>query len=361
MTSVPRRLTIHELDAAALHGQLVRLQGQIVDRVNLADTQLLVLENGPISFEARLASFPPKMELPPLGSWIALTGIYERLEHKSSDESVRFRLLLRDAGDIELLRAPPWWTYERIAWIAGALAVVLLAAFAWAVMLRRRVAAQTKIIAEQIESQRLAEERSRIGRELHDTLEQCLTGVAMQIDAARAAIPETASQARQSLCAASAMLAHSRQEARRSVWDLKTSILEKEGLRGALRELRDSLATGQTEISLALPANWPRLAGKAEFHLLRIAQEAVSNAFKHGEASHVEIALTNGDSQVELSIHDNGRGFDPEQPPGDGRLHFGIAGMRERAGKLNADFRLDSQPGQGTTVRVQLLQQQHIA
>lgn len=339
-----------ERTADGLDGHLVRVEGKVMDRLHLTHSSLIVVHNGAESFQARFAEPEPRLQLPEKNAWVAVTGVLERIDPQQ--EPSQFRLLLRRAEDLQVLRSPPWWTIERIAFLAGGLAVVLLASVTWAVTLRRRVAAQAQVIADQIESQRLAEERSRIGRELHDTLEQYLTGVAMQIDAASALLPETAAPAKQSLQAASAMLSHSRQEARRSVWDLKSSLLEREGLPASLNELAESMQTPQTAIHLEVPRQWEKLGGKSELHLFRIAQEAVSNALKHAEASRIDIVLTQDESQTELTICDDGGGFDPANPNAERPLHFGLAGMRERAGKLNATFELESQPRQGTLVRV---------
>jgi len=348
--SEPMALTVLEAQQKGLHGNLVRLEGEVADRVKLEHTHLLILTNEPVSFQARLVPDESAPNLPPPGAWVTVTGIYERLNLEESESPARFQILLRNPADIQPLRAPSWWTVQRVAWITAGLAVVVLAALAWAMTLRRRVAAQTEIIGQQIESRRLAEERSRIGRELHDTLEQHLTGVALQIDTAFDMLPDSATAARTSLDTASGMLAHSRQEARRSVWDLKNPMLEQRGLPGALEELSASRRTPGVEFSLETPENWERLPEKTEFHLLRIAQEAVSNALKHAGASKLDLILT----PSELTIRDNGCGFDPSRTPGDGRLHFGLAGMRERAGKLNASLQIDAKPDQGTAITIRL-------
>jgi len=352
---VPRPIAGEEENALRLHGQLVQLEGKIVDRLILPNTRVLALSNGMATFEAR---FPNKMDvkLPPRIAWVKVTGVYERLASPQND--AQFRILMRSPRDLQLLRSPPWWTVERIAWLLVGLMVVLVASFAWGYTLRRRVAAQSRVIATQIETQRIAEERTRIGRELHDTLEQHLTGVSMQIETASAVLPDSASQAREALETASAMLSHSRQEARRSVWELKTSVLETEGLDGALRELTKSMGS-TTEITLNIPDNWNRLSGQAELHLLRIAQEAVANTFKHADATHIAIALSDNDSEVELSVRDNGCGFAPSEQLQGGRMHFGVVGMRERAGKLNASFQIDSKPDEGTSVVVRLRRESH--
>src|SRR6185295_11625961 len=89
-----------------------------------------------------------------------------------------------------------------------------------------------------------------------------------------------------------------------------------------------------------------------ESHVLRIAQEAVTNALKHGHATHIELGLDYGVDHITLLVRDDGRGFDADHPPAAASGHFGLFGMRERAAKLGADLRVTSRPGAGTAVHL---------
>ena len=93
-----------------------------------------------------------------------------------------------------------------------------------------------------------------------------------------------------------------------------------------------------------------RLDETLEEQLLRIGQEAVSNAVRHGAASTIHMELCFDHAAVRLRVSDDGCGFDPDRPAHDADGHWGIAGMRERAAKVGAQLRLVSQPGAGTTV-----------
>ncbi len=93
-----------------------------------------------------------------------------------------------------------------------------------------------------------------------------------------------------------------------------------------------------------------RLDETLEEQLLRIGQEAVSNAVRHGSASMIHMELCFDHAAVRLRVSDDGCGFDPDQPAREAAEHWGIAGMRERAEKVGAQLRLVSQPGAGTTV-----------
>ena len=89
-----------------------------------------------------------------------------------------------------------------------------------------------------------------------------------------------------------------------------------------------------------------------EGQLLRVAQEAVTNALKHAEAGRIEVELRFADERITLIVRDDGRGFDADHPPSASSGHFGLFGMRERAIKLEADLRVTSQPGEGTAIQI---------
>jgi signal transduction histidine kinase len=106
------------------------------------------------------------------------------------------------------------------------------------------------------------------------------------------------------------------------------------------------------EISVQAPEERLPLAVEQEEHLYRLAQEALHNAVKHAQAKRAWVELVATDGEVVLTVRDDGVGFDPAEPhPG----HFGLETMRERASRIGADLSLESAPGAGTMVRVQVL------
>lgn len=230
--------------------------------------------------------------------------------------------------------------------------VIVTASLAWAAILRRRVEQQSAIIAEKVSAERIAEERTRIARELHDTLEQHLAGVAIQLDAAAAQMPETAGTATDALTLGAAMLRHSRTEARRSVWDLRSQLLEKNGLAQTLRDLAASMSTEACRIRVEIEGSERRLDPQIEFHLLRIAQEAIANALKHSRARGVTLTLQFSAESALLSIADDGIGFDPAANGASGGAQFGLLGMRERTAKLRGTLQVESAHGHGARVTV---------
>lgn len=341
------------------HGELVTLEGIVIDRLTLPQSKTLALQAGDLFFYASLDNDDPKTSLPESGSWVAVTGICQNVFRgdttrlsQGKNGGMALQVLMRSPTDLRVLSTPSWWTPARLAMLAGSLALVVLASLAWAATLRRRVLVQTDIIKEQVEREHIAEERSRIGRELHDTLEQHLAGVGMQMEAAEARLATDPGAASQSLKLAGAMLRHSRTEARRSVWDLRSQMLEQFGFTGALRELAASMSNNGHQVHFEIHGEERRLDSKAEFHLLRIAQEALTNAIKHGRAASIEIHVHFLPQEIQLTIEDNGSGFDPQAEQHRSAPHFGLLGMRERAGQLKGSLDITSSPGQGTRVHL---------
>lgn len=196
-------------------------------------------------------------------------------------------------------------------------------------------------------------ERARLAREIHDTLAQGFVGIASQLDAVSMLIPDEPSPVRKYLDMARRMARHSLTEARRSVMDLRASALEGRDLAGAIQTSTRRWTAG-SPVDVAVDVSGPAtvLPEEMEQHLLRIAQEAVTNVLKHAAASRVVIQLHTEARRISLRIRDNGRGFEQQDVFTSSGGHFGLIGMRERAERLGGELRLASQPGGGTEVEV---------
>jgi signal transduction histidine kinase len=138
------------------------------------------------------------------------------------------------------------------------------------------------------------------------------------------------------------------------VWDLRSVALEQGGLVEASRQLATADDAARQKVEVTTSGDVRRLPVVVETNLLRIAQEAVTNAIKHSGASRIEVHLNYGERDVMLRVRDNGCGFDVEKVIATSSRRFGLMGMRERAEKMNAAFSLSSQPGQATEVRVKV-------
>jgi len=350
----PKPLDLTKDQLAGLHAELVSIEADLLAlRDGPDDTKTLQCRAGGWFFEASLpaASFGTSRFKPE--DRLRLAGICELTTTSSLPFSAAvdgFRLHLRRGNDIQIIQYAPWWTLRRLLWALGIVGALALIAFAWAALLRRRVSEQTEIIRMQVERSAVKDERQRIARELHDTIEQELAGVSLQLRNARQRLVHAPDQAGSSLDLAEKMLRHCRDEARSSIRDLRSVALEQRGLHGALQEFLVPLAAESgaqfTFETHGAPRNLP---GPAEIHLLRIAHEAVSNAARHSGASEIRVRLSYEPEAVVLEVSDNGQGFDPKAPAPRG--HFGILGIHERANKLRASVSIESAPGTGTTIR----------
>ena len=139
-------------------------------------------------------------------------------------------------------------------------------------------------------------------------------------------------------------------EARRSIAGLRG---DKSGLAASIEQAaRQITETHDIRLRLGLDDNLPSLPTEVEYNLLRIAQEAVTNALKHADARNVEVTLDHSPKEVRLSIEDDGHGFDSQAVDGAVLGHYGLIGMRERAAQIGAEFHVESVSGRGTRIRV---------
>ena len=340
---------------SSLQDDLVRISCEFLSQRDSLTGPILQCRAGGIFFEAWFAEKTAPVVLQP-GDQLALTGILEVTTTRPIprlDWEDGFRMHLAGPEAVMITRKAPWWTADRILITLGIATAIILLVFVWNWLLRRRVAHQAAIISRQAERGVVKDERQRIARELHDTLEQELTGLSMQLGNVAAEISADDDPARHRLTLAQQMLQHCRLEARASVSDLRDPNLLVRDLPEALRE---ALAhqVRETGADLDFSATGPSVPLRAttQNHLLRIAREAVSNALRHGKASNVRCHLTYSREGVALEIEDNGSGFDSSQATPLG--HFGLTGMHERANKIQAQFSLTSNPGFGTKIRLYL-------
>jgi signal transduction histidine kinase len=149
------------------------------------------------------------------------------------------------------------------------------------------------------------------------------------------------------------MSRHSMVEARRSVWDLRCQLLEHGDLVSAISQIVASLVTREhTNVQVKIQGTPMRLPGQIEMNLLRIGQEAVANAMKHGRARVVNVALLYTSTSVRLTVVDDGTGFVASQASHIG--HFGLLDMRERAQSMGSQLKIESEAGSGTRIVVEV-------
>jgi ligand-binding sensor domain-containing protein/signal transduction histidine kinase len=195
-------------------------------------------------------------------------------------------------------------------------------------------------------------ERTRIAREIHDNLAQEMAGISVQLEVVARTMPVGAEAANTYLDNARRQVRHGIAEARRYVWDLRSPALENNDLRTALSETARRL-TNETNVQprVEVSGTFRRLPTLVETNLLRIGQEAINNAVKHAEAQQISVNLIFDVLRVQLSVRDDGRGFDSDQLATNGKAgHFGLIGMRERAEQIGGTLSINSSLGSGTEV-----------
>jgi signal transduction histidine kinase len=213
------------------------------------------------------------------------------------------------------------------------------------------LAMQLTRLAEQNQKAVLLEERNRMAREIHDTLAQGFTGIVIQLEAAEDALGEPRGDVNRHLTRARDLARESLAEARRSVYALRPQSLERKPLPIALRDAITALTTdAPLTVEWQWPKQWPALPPDLEADLLRLGQEAVTNALRHAGATRLRVALRILPEAVEMEVSDNGRGFDPDSVRPDAPGGFGLVGMRERAAQHGGELSVTSAPAGGTTI-----------
>jgi signal transduction histidine kinase len=398
----PKQASLENVQNGLHHAEFVSFEGRLIDHAvkqmrrqmsEPATTRTtLVLQSTNVLFTAEgdEPADQAKLALIPLGSTIEVSGVC--LTEIESDGKVKsFRILMRTPDDVTILGQPSWFTPRRLVAGVGVLCAVLIAIMGWTValskknttlsllvrereeaqaelqrahdLLEERVKERTAQLKFQITARKEAEvqskavlgERTRLAQELHDTLEQTLAGIALQLETACKLFDRNLDAAMRHLELARNLMNQSQIEVRRSVWDLRCRALEQFDLPGALLRSARQMTQGTGIVVELETRGQPRpLPEVVEENLLRIGQEALTNVIKHSEASRANVDLAFGPQNVVLTIIDDGHGFDSQAIVGPGDGHFGFLGMSERAKRLGGRVQIDSVPGVSTTVRVEI-------
>lgn len=349
-------------------GRLISLTGtlQQIEMLDNGDRQLFIDCDGHVITALRnqaTSERPP--DTPRTGSRIKLTGVCvvdynEGWPALTEAEPVNMRLLLRGPEDITVIQPASWWTPARLRIALAVFALLVLAALPWIRSLRRKIEQRTAELAsetrarrdDEVEFQATLRERERVAADMHDTVEQALTGVSYQLALADRLHDSEPGRGREHLKLASQLLAQSREDVRRSVWNLRAQALDGRPLTEVLRDVAAGFAARHsvnTTVSVTGPER--EIPEHPAGHLLLLAQEAMTNAAKHAAPEDIDLTLAFGPDHLDLRIRDDGSGFDPPQAPGLAEGHLGLQGMRERMKRLGGSLQIDSQPGHGTEIR----------
>lgn len=215
------------------------------------------------------------------------------------------------------------------------------------------LALQLTRLAEDAKQVALVEEHNRLAREIHDTLAQTFTAISLQLNNAQYYATQDAEIAWEIVNQVKTLARIGLAEARRSVWSLHPDADE-------YRDLAKSLQRSLTQLTQHTPLQADLVIVGAPqpvppdigMNLLRIAQEATTNTLRHAQAQTLQLELTFKLDALELRIQDDGKGFSPELDHDGGG--FGLLGMQQRCDRLSGQFTLQSQPGQGACVLIQI-------
>ncbi|RUR76973.1 PAS domain S-box protein [Trichormus variabilis] len=207
-------------------------------------------------------------------------------------------------------------------------------------------------LQKRAEAASILEERNRMAREIHDTLAQAFTGILAQVGAAKQVLTDDLEATESHLDLIKELARTGLVEARRSVVALRPQLLEEGSLQSALHRLVAQLRTAAIDTTLYYEIEGAvySLPTEIESNLLRMGQEALTNAIRHANADEIRVELVYDRDRFCLRVRDNGQGFGVGSiPASEG---FGLLGMSERAERIGAQLTIRSQPGQGTEIVV---------
>ncbi|VGO12787.1 Sensor histidine kinase LiaS [Pontiella desulfatans] len=408
---VPKEVELDELFGSGqpedlldsrMNYELVRIQAQLLDIGKSfgisrdvgeeSGQQSLLCRSGSHVFEARLPEGMAAIKALAPGAELELTGIC----HLMHDENMLWRLYsdglwlqVRGEGDVVVLQPAPWWTPKRLLWVAGIALGASALFLVWILALHKTVDRQTGIISKQVERETILDERARIARELHDNLDQGLTGAAIRLQGCRkfletgfkrhlellhffvdqemvadpvqkqklvehlSTVEKDSATSRDDLQSVQDMLGYCGEESRSQILDLRGGPLERMDLPAALRETLEPLADEcGARLDIVVQGEPRRLKLRAERNFLLVAKESATNAARHAAPSLIRLTLAYRPDSIVLDIVDDGSGYNVSQDSPAG--HFGLQGMRERANKLGAEFKIESVAGEGTSVHLEL-------
>jgi signal transduction histidine kinase len=267
-----------------------------------------------------------------------------------------FRVQLRTAKDIEVLRSPSWWTLKKVLWIAGVLGLVALAAFGWVMVLRRQVVERTRQLETQIQERQRAErqreieqERARVAHDLHDDLGAGLTEVNMLSALAKSPTTSADEQGRylEELSETARRMVTSLDEIVWAVNPRNDTLASLASYFGAYAQRLLDLASVSCGLDVEEGLSDHPLDPRFRQEIFSAFKEALTNVVRHAGATQVWLRIGVRNGWLVVEVADNGRGIESGAPPAGAD---GIANMKERLESLGGVCQVTSAPAKGTTV-----------
>jgi signal transduction histidine kinase len=341
---------------------LVQLEARLTEVRRFPDSIALTLDWRYASIRARM--YLPE-DAPAPAEWLAgsivrVSGVCSVITDEAGPlgglwEPRSFEILVRSPADLSVIQPPPWWNAQRVVWVLSSFLALAVSAVALVMLAsRRRLKEQEhrRAMAE-TEFTAILSERNRVAREIHDTLSQSLGAISVQLELARGHANEISAPARNHLGAALRLARAALAEARDSIWNMRSQVLEKRDLGQALEGILVQMTEG-TGVKSAMRTEGAsrRLAPVVENNLLRIGQEAITNASKHAKPTRIDVTLAFDGRTVRLAVEDDGVGFLMGASSSGDRRTFGLVGIKERAELLGGTVEIISAPLEGTRVVV---------
>jgi signal transduction histidine kinase len=219
----------------------------------------------------------------------------------------------------------------------------------------RRAKRRARLAALEARVAGMLEERTRIAREIHDTLLQGITGVALQLRAALPYVGTESATAVGMLDRIAELAEKTSREARQAVWDIRPSALgRREFVRAVEATARRTVAGAPIALGVNTTGRLRRLPVETQGAVLRVVQEAVANVVRHADATRIDITLSYRARSVRVTVVDDGRGFSVEPDFRAYAGHWGLLGMQERAEQVGATLRVRSTADKGATVTLEV-------
>lgn len=349
-----------------LGGSLIHAEATLLKARTIGNSQILELQRGGRVFTSTLLMDHGRLGEIAHGSQVAITGVCDTesavlpvsTTARERAALASLNVWLRSPADLTILSGPPWWTWRRAAFLVSILFTILTAALLWVYFLRRRLhrqKAQQLAFSQQV-LERLEGERSRIAANLHDGLGQVLLAIRNQTLRAMQRNPE-GDGVRERLEEISDATSQALDEVRQITQGLRPYQLNRLGLTQAIRASLNQVSSNSQIVFANRVEEVDNIFDQdSEIHVYRIVQEAVNNVIKHSAANEAAVVIKSRNNVVSLSIRDNGQGFDAgsvsaAEPSG---LGYGLGGISERVRILGGTLTVDSRPGRGTNLTIEI-------
>ncbi|HTB85027.1 MAG TPA: histidine kinase [Candidatus Sulfotelmatobacter sp.] len=397
----PRSVTVADLQKGFHHADFVTVQGRLIDRLvtGIGRTATapviqttLVLQNSNFIFVAEKETVDQNSFLTaiPIGSLVEVSGIC-LLDPGEDGKINSLHILLPASHYVTIIQKPGWLTPRHLLISLAAVFLVLVVAISWSVMVSKRNSILKSLVREketaqhelqeahdqlevrvkertaqlkvemtarkesEVQFRAVLTERTRLAQELHDTLEQTMTGIALQLDLVANNFQKSPGQSSHHLKLARNLMRQSQTDVRQSVWGLRSRAAEQFNLVNAINvNSRQIASDAGIQIKIETSGEILPLSEIIEENLLRICQEAITNVVKHAGAHAVNLNLNFELQKVVLQIKDDGKGFTPETCVGPKDGHFGLLGIRERVERMGGQVEITSAPDAGTTIRAEI-------